>query len=427
MISKELKGLEQKVYIEKLDNGLTIYLIPFENRKNYYIEYIAKFGAAINKFVPIEKKEYKKVPYGIAHFLEHKMFEQETGELPFEFFSKYGSDANAATGYKTTSYTVEGTNNIEENLDYLLTYVNSPYFTLENVDKEKNIIIEEINMYNDEPEGKIYRESSKAIFKNHPMRIDIGGTEKSVNSITKEDLYDCYNLFYQPSNMMLFIGGNFNVDSVINVIKSNNALLKNTINQQIKIKNVNEPSNVNISYKNLKISGLIIPKFIYTLKISIKNIPKSNLYKYVLAVSLLTNILYGSSSKFREEALKLGIMTFFTISKAIVDEFLLVEFIAESKEPETLSKMVKDYFLNQNIEELDLERNKKSYIAGLVLSSDRVVSTVNNLVDTVIDYGDIIPNKLDIIKSINLKYIFEVKDTININNSSLVIAYPKNK
>lgn len=427
MISKELKGLEQKVYIEKLDNGLTIYLIPFENRKNYYIEYIAKFGAAINKFVPIEKKEYKKVPYGVAHFLEHKMFEQETGELPFEFFSKYGSDANAATGYKTTSYTVEGTNNIEENLDYLLTYVNSPYFTLENVDKEKNIIIEEINMYNDEPEGKIYRESSKAIFKNHPMRIDIGGTEKSVNSITKEDLYDCYNLFYQPSNMMLFIGGNFNVDSVINVIKSNNALLKNTINQQIKIKNVNEPSNVNISYKNLKISGLIIPKFIYTLKISIKNIPKSNLYKYVLAVSLLTNILYGSSSKFREEALKLGIMTFFTISKAIVDEFLLVEFIAESKEPETLSKMVKDYFLNQNIEELDLERNKKSYIAGLVLSSDRVVSTVNNLVDTVIDYGDIIPNKLDIIKSINLKYIFEVKDTININNSSLVIAYPKNK
>ena len=347
MISKELKGLEQKVYIEKLDNGLTIYLIPFENRKNYYIEYIAKFGAAINKFVPIEKKEYKKVPYGVAHFLEHKMFEQETGELPFEFFSKYGSDANAATGYKTTSYTVEGTNNIEENLDYLLTYVNSPYFTLENVDKEKNIIIEEINMYNDEPEGKIYRESSKAIFKNHPMRIDIGGTEKSVNSITKEDLYDCYNLFYQPSNMMLFIGGNFNVDSVINVIKSNNALLKNTINQQIKIKNVNEPSNVNISYKNLKISGLIIPKFIYTLKISIKNIPKSNLYKYVLAVSLLTNILYGSSSKFREEALKLGIMTFFTISKAIVDEFLLVEFIAESKEPETLSKMVKDYFFQK--------------------------------------------------------------------------------
>lgn len=426
MISKELKGLEQKIYIEKLANGLTIYLIPFENRKNYYIEYVTKFGAAINKFIPITKKEYKKVPYGVAHFLEHKMFEQESGELPFEFFSKYGSDANAATGYKTTSYTVEGTNNIEENLDYLLTYVNSPYFTLENVDKEKNIIIEEINMYNDEPEGKLYRESSKAIFKYHPMRIDIGGTEKSVNSITKEDLYDCYNLFYQPSNMILFIGGNFNVDSVINVIKSNKALLKNKINQPIKIKKVNEPLNVNIPYKNLKISGLIIPKFIFTLKISIKNIPKSNLYKYVLAVTLLTNILYGSSSKFRENALKLGIMSFFTISKAIIDDFLLVEFIAESKEPENLSKMVKDYFFNQNIEELDLERNKKSHIAGLVLSSDRVVSTVSNLVDTVIDYDDIISNKLEIIKSINLKYIFDIKNKINIDNSSLIIAYPKN-
>ena len=141
---------------------------------------------------------------------------------------------------------------------------------------------------------------------------------------------------------------------------------------------------------------------------------------------LLTNILYGSSSRFREEALKLGIMSFFTISKAIIDDFLLVEFAAESKEPEKLAAMVKEYFLNQTIEDLDLERNKKSYIAGLVLSSDRVVSTVSNLVDTVIDYGDIIPNKMDIIKSINLKYIFYVKNKINIDNSSLIIAYPKN-
>ena len=426
MISKELKGLEQKVYIEKLNNGLTVYLIPFKNRKNYYIEYITKFGAAVNKFIPIGKKSFKKVPYGIAHFLEHKMFEQKTGETPFEFFSIYGSDANAATGYKVTSYTVEGTNNIEKNLDYLLTYVNSPYFTNENVDKEKNIIIEEINMYNDEPEGKIYRESSKAIFKYHPMRVDIGGTEESVNSITKEDLYDCYNLFYQPNNMLLFIGGNFDIDSVINVIKSNKDLNKNKFNQQIKIKNINEPLNVNIPYRKLKISGLIIPKLILTLKLSIKDIPKNKLYNYVLAVTLLTNILYGSSSRFREEALKLGIMSFFTISKAIIDDFLLVEFAAESKEPEKLAAMVKEYFLNQTIEDLDLERNKKSYIAGLVLSSDRVVSTVSNLVDTVIDYGDIIPNKMDIIKSINLKYIFYVKDKINIDNSSLIIAYPKN-
>ena len=119
-------------------------------------------------------------------------------------------------------------------------------------------------------------------------------------------------------------------------------------------------------------------------------------------------------------------MSFFTISKAIIDDFLLVEFAAESKEPEKLAAMVKEYFLNQTIEDLDLERNKKSYIAGLVLSSDRVVSTVSNLVDTVIDYGDIIPNKMDIIKSINLKYIFYVKDKINIDNSSLIIAYPKN-
>ncbi len=422
MITREIKDLEQTVHIEVLDNGLTVYLVPFKNRKNYYIEYVTKFGASIGKFKPCDTDKFQKISYGVAHFLEHKMFEQESGEDPFEFFSKYGSDANASTGYKSTSYVVEGTNNIEENLDYMLTYVNSPYFTDENVEKEKNIIIEEINMYNDEPEGKLYRESSMAIFKNHPMRIDIGGTEKSVRNITKEELYSCYNTFYQPSNMFLIIGGNFSIDSVMKVIKNNKALNSNKIKEEITVKSVKEPNEVNVKFKEISIEGMVIPKFILTIKKSIKGLEKKDRYELSVLVSLLYNILFGSASTFREQALKQGMMSFLSPSKVIVDDFLLIEFLAESRSPKELSEKLIECFKNKEITEEEIERHKKCYISNLVLTSDRVVSTVSSLVDNIIDYDDIVYNKIDIVRSINLDKMNRLREFIDIDNSSLVIA-----
>lgn len=425
MIMKEIKGLGQSVFVETLSNGLKVYLVPFKNRKNYYINYVTNFGSTTTKFIPIDDDKFVTVPYGVAHFLEHKMFEQENGEDPFKFFSKYGSDANASTGYKTTSYTVEGTSNIEENLEYLLNYVNSPYFTDENVEKEKNIIIEEINMYSDEPEGKLYEASSKSIFKSHPMRVDIGGTEKSVRSITKKDLYDCYNAFYQPSNMFLLIGGNFDVDSVLNVIKKNERLASNKFNQKIEIKAVKEPLAVNCKFKEVKINNIIIPKFIFTLKISLKDIAEKDRFEYVLYVNLLLGILYGSSSSFREEMLKQEKMSILATSKAIIDDFLLIEFIAESKYPRELADEIVRCFNEQEITEEDVERHKKVYISYEVLKSDKVVPTVNMLLGSIVDYGDIVYDKFDIVKSVNLNKIIEVRKGIDIDNSSLVIAYPK--
>ena len=423
MIEKELIGLEQKIYITKLENGLQIYLIPFENRKNYYIEYVTKFGSTITKF-KIDGKE-KKVPDGIAHFLEHKMFEQENGEDPFKFFSKYGSDANASTGYKTTSYIVEGTNDIEVNLNYLLTYVNSPYFTDENVEKEKNIIIEEINMYKDEPEGKMFEESNKAVFKKHPMRNDIGGTEKSVRSITKEHLYDCYNAFYHPNNMALFIGGTFDINKVMKVIKDNQFLKKSKTLNNVEIINAEEPQIVNKKYKELKINNIMMPKLILTIKVSLKDISKSERYKFSLLTGILLSILYGSSSKFRENMLNEGLMSILSTSKAIIDDFFLIEFMAESKNPKLLSEKIIECFTQTEITKEELIRAKKVAIANSVLNSDKVVPTVNMLIDHLIDYGEIIYDKQQIIKKLTMDDLIMVKNSIDIKNSSLIIANMK--
>ena len=129
----ELKKLDINCYLETLENGLEVILIPYEDKKDYYISYVTKFGSEINTFVPVGGKKYKRFSNGIAHFLEHKMFEQEDGVDPFQFFSESGTGANAFTSFNSTQYVCYGTKDFEKNLAFLLKYVNSPYFTDENV------------------------------------------------------------------------------------------------------------------------------------------------------------------------------------------------------------------------------------------------------------------------------------------------------
>ena len=148
-----LKGLDQDVYLETLKNNLNIIMVPYTNKKNYFITYATRYGSNINAFIPVGSKKGITVPNGIAHFLEHKMFEQADGVDPFTFFAESGTGANASTSYTSTQYICYGTKEFAKNLDFLLKFVNEPYFTDENVLKEKGIIKEEIKMYDDIPES----------------------------------------------------------------------------------------------------------------------------------------------------------------------------------------------------------------------------------------------------------------------------------
>ena len=151
----ELISLDKKVYFEKLKNGLEIYLVPYDNKENYYISYATKFGSDVLKF-DLDGDTYTP-PLGIAHYLEHKMFEEPSGIDPFAFFSESGTDANAMTSYDSTQYICYCTKEFNKNLRYLLKYVNTPYFTDENVNKEKGIITEEINQCFDEALSKHWK------------------------------------------------------------------------------------------------------------------------------------------------------------------------------------------------------------------------------------------------------------------------------
>ena len=154
----KLKESNEIIYYDKLDNGLEVYLYNKDNFHSNYVTFTTKFGSVYNEFVPIGESKMIKVPHGVAHFLEHKVFEQENDPQPMEFFSETGAVTNAYTTFKNTTYLFECSNDLIKNINYLLDFVQSPYFTDENVEEEKGIINEEINMCNDRPADKLYEE-----------------------------------------------------------------------------------------------------------------------------------------------------------------------------------------------------------------------------------------------------------------------------
>ena len=416
-----LKGLDMAYYQETLENGLEIFMVPYENKKNYFISFATRFGSDVLSFTD---KKGKKItpPLGVAHFLEHKMFEQESGEDPFAFFSASGTDSNASTSFDNTQYICYGTKEFESNLRYLLQFVNSPYYTDNNVNKEKGIIAEEIKMYEDMPDLQLEMKLRECLYKNHPRRIDIAGTVEEINKITKEDLYSCYSNFYVPNNMFILIVGNFDKEKAIDIIKEE-LDYKKKVKLPV-IKTIEEPKEV--YQKEAMINKNIeIPKLAYGLKISLDNIKVTDL-ELDLYLHMMTTIFFGASSEFREKARQDKLLSSMYTEWESVDNKKIYYFMASTNEPEKLKEEINKVFKNTIISEKDFNRIKKVWIANEVRMIDNIDDTVNNFYDDIIKYKEIIPNKIDIIRKLKLKTLNDLIKEIDFNNISTVIMR-KNK
>lgn len=197
----------QPIYRQRLENGLLVQLLPMAGFKKTYATLSTDFGSIDNHFVPYHEEDPIRVPDGVAHFLEHKMFEKADHDA-FDLFGKLGADSNAYTGFTQTSYLFSTTSHLKDNLAVLLDFVQDPYFTAQTVQKEQGIIGQEIQMYDDDPEWRLYLGILGNLYPHDPMRIDIAGTVESISKITPEILMQSYRTFYQPSNMNLFLVGN---------------------------------------------------------------------------------------------------------------------------------------------------------------------------------------------------------------------------
>ncbi|HEY2420194.1 MAG TPA: pitrilysin family protein [Neobacillus sp.] len=232
--------LQEELYHEKMPNGLNVYILPKKGFNKTFATFTTKYGSVDNTFVPLGKDEYVKVPDGVAHFLEHKLFEKEDGDV-FQQFSRQGASANAFTSFTRTAYLFSSTSDLEKNLETLVDFVQDPYFSEKTVEKEKGIIGQEITMYDDNPDWRLYFGLIQNLYRNHPVKIDIAGTIESISHITKDWLYECYNTFYHPSNMLLFIVGPVDPNVIMNQVRENQAKKDYKDMPEIKRKLVDEP------------------------------------------------------------------------------------------------------------------------------------------------------------------------------------------
>ena len=197
-------------------SGLTMLLYPMEGYNSAYALFATKYGSVDNTFKTDTDPDFVTVPEGIAHFLEHKMFECEDGDA-FAKYAKTGASANAYTSFDRTAYLFSCTENFKESLEILLDFVSRPYFTPETVQKEQGIIGQEIKMYEDNPDFRVYFNLLRAMYHNHPLSIDIVGTVDTIAQIDADLLYRCYHTFYSLSNMVLCIAGSFDPAEVLAV------------------------------------------------------------------------------------------------------------------------------------------------------------------------------------------------------------------
>ncbi|WP_145037641.1 EF-P 5-aminopentanol modification-associated protein YfmH [Paenibacillus sp. Y412MC10] len=294
MESIHYDNLQETLYYEVMDNGLHVYVLPKPGFQKTYATFATKYGSVDNHF-KVQGESETRVPDGIAHFLEHKMFEEPEGDI-FAKFASNGASANAFTSFDQTVYLFSATENIHENLETLIDFVQNPYFTDQNVEKEKGIIGQEINMYQDNPDWRVYFGLIEAMYKVHPVHIDIAGTVESIGTITKEDLYTCYNAFYHPSNMLLFVVGGVDPEETMNLIRSNQA--RKSYDKQGSIERLFDPEPQGVEEKRRESRlAVSLPKCLFGFKEKQVGLSADEQLRRDLTTKLMMDLLFGSSTE----------------------------------------------------------------------------------------------------------------------------------
>ena len=300
------ENLQETLYNEKLENGLDVYILPKRGFSKTFVTFTTKYGSIDRTFIPHGKNDEVTVPDGIAHFLEHKMFEKEDGDV-FQEFSVLGGSANAFTSFTRTSYLFSATDKLYENTKVLLDFVQEPYFTEETVEKEKGIIGQEITMYDDQPDWRLYFGAIENMYHEHPVKIDIAGTIESIDKITAEHLYECYETFYHPSNMMLFVVGAVDPEEMMRFIKENQNQKSFDKAEEIVRNFPDEPDTAAIPERTLTMD-VTKPKLSFGMKCTDTDVSGEEMLKRELASDLVLDVLFGRSSEFYANAYKNGLI-----------------------------------------------------------------------------------------------------------------------
>ncbi|MBT1278805.1 pitrilysin family protein [Thermoanaerobacter sp. CM-CNRG TB177] len=417
--------IDEKILLQELDNGLKVYIMPKRDYTKQFAIFATRFGSNDSKFIAPGDTEVTEVPDGVAHFLEHKMFEEEEGSI-FEQFSKLGASANAYTNFTTTAYLFASTENFYENLKLLVNFVQNPYFTDENVEKEKGIIAQEIRMYQDDPNWRVYFNALEALYHVYPVRKDIAGTIESISKISKETLYKCYYTFYHPENMVLFAVGDIDVDKTLDIIKENVRQEK----KQGEIKRIYPKEPLSVYEKEVvQDMQVSIPLFNLGFKDTDVGFGGKKLLKKNLEVQIGLEMVLGRSSDLYERLYNEGLIdsTFsFDYGGEIDYGYSIIG--GQSKDPFKVRDIILNAINNlQFLKEEDFERIKKKYIGKFLRTFNSVDSIAYSFINFYMKEINLL-DYLDVLYSISFEDVRErFQNHLREENSVLSVVNPIKK
>lgn len=422
---KEIKYnlLNEKKIECVLDNGLKVIVIPKKGFLKYFASFSTSFGAFDTEYISINSNEKVSIPHGVAHFLEHKMFEMKNGEDANSYFSDLGVDSNAFTDYNQTSYIISGTKNLEEAIEYLLDFVQEAHFTYENVEKEKGIIIQEYKMYNDMPGDVINKKLMQNMYANISYNEDVVGNIDEISSVTKEMLYDAYESFYHPSNMLFCLVGDVDPEKIIDLIKNNQKkkIFKsnNAFRKIVKI----EDDEIIKPFEKVKFD-LVQPKVCLGIKFPKKDYSGIENMKLEIKFKVLLEMLFGSMSDSYQEMLdKEYIGADYRYTVRLDNDSAYFKIGSDTKKPNEFIKYIKNIIQSINelqIKEEQFEKMKKAFWGSVLMSLNDVEYIGVSYPEYYFKNCDFF-EAIEEIKTINLEDIYELKEYFDESKMSIVI------
>ena len=419
----KLEKFDEIIYYDVCSNGLPIYMWINEKVSSFYATLSVKYGSIDTEFAVKNKKKSYKVPKGTAHFLEHVKFNEGENKTAHEYFNKLGSSINAFTTFDYTSYEVFGNSNIKENIEHLLDYVETPYFTKKLVNKEAGIIKEEVKMGKNNPSQVLLYALNNIIYQNNNRKYYITGDEDDVSSITEEDLKLVYDSFYHPENMFIVITGNFNPYEVAAIIKENQA--RKTFSTYLEPQKIYPKEDGKYLKKEEVIKGNVsIPKIKIAYKISKKKFNDLSDLEILLYTRIILNANFGNTSDLKEELLEQELVTILSTNASIVDDFVILVITAETRYPNEIKNVIKERMQNLSISKKMLERRIKTNIADMIYSFDDIEYINTMIQGNILRYNKIVTNLYDVLKSLNLESCDKIISIIKNSKSCDIIMLP---
>ena len=409
VITKRSEFLKEEYYKYTHKSGLEVYVFPKKLSTTYAL-FATRYGSIDSKFKLAGDEKFTEVPDGIAHYLEHKLFENPNGEDTFTRYAKYGASANAYTSNTMTAYLFSCTSNFKESLEILLDFVTTPYFTPETVEKEQGIIAQEIRMYDDHPFRRLYHMLLESLYEKHNVRINVAGTVESISHITADILYECYRVFYNLSNMKLIVCGDVTVDEV-------NEVCDKVLKDQAPVEIIRD-------YPEEK-AEVFVPRAEYAMQVAkplfgigVKNvdIPADGYERMKIAATaeILNDVLFGKAGEFYNKLYEEGLLSNqFSAGYDICESFSFNTLFGESSDPDAVFARFTECVENakkNGLDREDFERSRRALYAAMVKCFDSTDDIANYFLMYALDDGDLL-DYVDILSKVTYEEVTEMLHT----------------